>query len=93
MKNDSAALRAELKNDSAALRAELKNDSAALRAELKNDSAALRAALKGDSATLRTEVVTAMELLQRDMTIRLGGMIIVAVGILLAAMRYLPPHP
>jgi len=93
LKNDNAALRAELKNDNAALCAELKNDNAALRAELRNDNAALRAEIKSDSSALRTEVVTAMELLQRDMTIKLGGMLIVAVGLLLAAMRYLPPHP
>jgi hypothetical protein len=29
-------------------------------------------------------------LLRRHITIRLGGMIVVAVGILLAAIRYLP---
>ena len=33
-----------------------------------------------------------LELLRRDMTIKFGGMIFVAVGVLLAAMRYMP-HP
>ena len=33
------------------------------------------------------------KLLRRDLTIRLGGMVVVAVGIILAAIRYiLPPH-
>jgi len=27
------------------------------------------------------------------MTIKLGGMIFIAVGVVLAAMRYMPPHP
>ena len=31
-----------------------------------------------------------LELLRRDMTIKLGGMIFIAVGVLLAAMRYMP---
>jgi hypothetical protein len=33
--------------------------------------------------------------LEQRLTIRLGGMLVVAVGILLAAIRYLPapPHP
>jgi hypothetical protein len=31
-------------------------------------------------------------LLRRDMTIKLGGMIFIVVGVLLAAMRYIP-HP
>jgi hypothetical protein len=41
----------------------------------------------------RNELLAAIELLRRDMTIKLGGMIFVAVGVLLAAMRYMPPHP
>ena len=59
----------------------------------KGDIAALRTELKGDIAALRTELVSAAELLRRDMTIKLGGMMIIATGILLAAIRYLPPHP
>jgi hypothetical protein len=35
---------------------------------------------------------TKLELLRRDMTIKLGGMMIVAVGVLLTAMRFMP-HP
>jgi len=41
----------------------------------------------------RNELLAAIELLRRDMTIKLGEMIFVAVGVLLAAMRYMPPHP
>jgi hypothetical protein len=33
-----------------------------------------------------------LEVLRRDTTIKLGGMIFIAVGVLLAAMRYMP-HP
>jgi multidrug resistance efflux pump len=63
---------------------------AAVRAELKAEIAALRAELKADTAALRAEI----ELLRRDLTIRLGGMIVVAVGVIPAAIRYLPPpHP
>ncbi len=87
---DLAAVKTELKAEIAALRAELKGDIAALRAELKGDIAALRAELKADIAALKADI----ELLRRDLTIRLGSMIVVAVGILLAAIRYLPnPHP
>jgi hypothetical protein len=60
---------------------------------LKSDIAALRTKLEGDITALRTEMMSALELLRRDMTIKLGGMIFVAVGVLLAAMRYMPPHP
>jgi len=52
------------------------------------------AVLKADLAALRAELKMDMELLRRDLTIRLGSMLVVAVGILLAAIRYLPtPHP
>ena len=33
-----------------------------------------------------------LEILRRDMTIKLGGMLVIAVGVLLAAMRFMP-HP
>jgi hypothetical protein len=46
-------------------------------------------ATKSDISALRHE----MELLRRDLTIRLGSMMIVGVGVLLAAIRFLPPHP
>jgi hypothetical protein len=50
-----------------------------------------RAELKAEIAALRAELKADIELLRRDLTIRLGGMIVVAVGIILAAIRYLPP--
>jgi Protein of unknown function (DUF1640) len=80
-KADLAALQAATRADIAALRAELKADMAALRTELKADMAALRTELKADMAALRTE----LEILKRDITIRLGSMIVVATGVLLAA--------
>ena len=93
VRGEIATLRTELKGEIATLRTEVKGEIATLRTELKGDSASLRTELKSDSASLRTEVVAAIELLQRDMTIKLGGMIVIAVGVLLAAMRYMPPHP
>jgi len=50
-------------------------------------------ATKGDLASVRTDLLGAIELLRQDMTIKLGGMIFIAVGVVLAAMRYMPPHP
>jgi hypothetical protein len=69
----------------------VKADLAALRVELKADIAALRAELKADIAALRAELKAEIEPVRRDLTIRLGSMMVVAVGILLAAFRYLPP--
>jgi hypothetical protein len=86
-KADLAALVAATKADLAALRAELKADMDALRAELKADMDALRAELKADMDALRAELKGDMEILKRDMTIRLGSMMIVAVGVILAGFK------
>jgi hypothetical protein len=77
-KGDIGALKADLTSVESGLRADI----ATLRAELKADIAALRAELKAD-----------IELLRRDMTIRLGSMLVVAVGVILAGMRYFTLHP
>ena len=53
---------------------------------------ATKADLAGVEARLDAKIDTKIELLRRDMTIRLGSMLIVAVGVLLTAMR-LMPHP
>jgi hypothetical protein len=51
-------------------------------------------ATKADLVAIETKLTAEIELLRRDLTIRLGSMIVVAVGILLAAIRYLPsPQP
>lgn len=49
--------------------------------------------VRGDLASLEARMLAAMEFLRRDVTIKLGGMMMIAVGVLLAAIRYLPPHP
>ena len=93
-----AATRAELKADIAGLRTELKADIADLRAETKADIAGLRADTSADIAALRAEtkagtasLAASIDLLRRDMTIKLGSMIFLAAGLIVAAMRLLPP--
>ena len=77
------------KGDIHALRTELKGDIASLRGELKGDIASLRSEQRGDIASLRSDI----ELLRRDMTIRLGGMMAVGFGVLAVIIRLAPPHP
>jgi hypothetical protein len=62
-------------------------------------SAALAEALTGadlatkhDLTALEARLTGMLELLRRDMIIKLGGMMLVAVGVILTAMR-LMPHP
>jgi hypothetical protein len=88
-KGDIGALKADLTSVESGLRADI----ATLRAELKADIAALRAELKADIELLRAELKADIELLRRDMTIRLGSMLVVAVGVILAGMRYFTLHP
>jgi hypothetical protein len=84
-KTDIGGVRTELKADIAGVRTEL----TALRTELKTDIASLRTELTG----MRTEVKSDLELLRRDLVIKVGSMLVISVGVLLTAIRYLPPHP
>jgi hypothetical protein len=69
----------------------VRSEIATLGTGLKAEIAAVRTELKAEIAAVRAELKADIELLRRDLTIRLGGMIVVAVGVLLAAMRYMPP--
>ena len=64
-----------------------KADLEALAAATKADLAALRGELKADIAALRAELKADVEILKRDMTIRLGSMMVVAVGVILAGFK------
>lgn len=57
----------------------------------KSDIENLRAETKSEIRAGRAEVKSEIELLRRDITIRFGSMLIVAVSVILAALRYLPP--
>jgi hypothetical protein len=61
-----------------------KEDLATVRAELSAEIAALRSELSADIKMVRSEI----EILRRDLTIRLGGMIVVLGGFL-AAIKFL----
>jgi hypothetical protein len=52
----------------------------------KSDLAAAKAELKADITAVRAE----LREVELRMTVKLGGLIVVAVGVLLAAIRYLP---
>lgn len=84
-KGDIVALRV----DNAAARTEAKADNASLRAETRADNAALRSEIKSEFALFRRD----MEVMRRDVIIKMGGMSFVGVGVILAALRTMPPHP
>lgn len=47
-------------------------------------------ALRSDMSRLETKLDTGLPVLEQRMTIKLGGLIIAATGLILAALRYLP---
>ena len=61
-------------------------DLAAVKAELKADVAAVKA----DIASVRTDLTHAIELLRRDLTIKLGTFMVAGVSIIIAAIRFMP---
>jgi len=55
---------------------------------------ALAEAVGGAELVTKNDMSTALRDLEQRLTIKLGGMIVVDVGVILAALRYFPaPHP
>jgi hypothetical protein len=50
-------------------------------------------AVKADLHAVKTDLELKLELLRRDMTIRLGAMLIGSTSVILAALRFMPMHP
>ncbi len=89
LKTEIGSLRTELKAEIAAVRTELTTEIIGLRTELKTDIGDLRTELRTETAALRS----ALEVLRRDMTIRLGGMIIAGFAVMSGILRMMPLHP
>ncbi len=79
LKTDIAAVKGELKTDIAVVKAEL----AAVKAELKADIGVVKADLREVELRLKTEI--------DRVVIRLGALVLALTGVILAAIRYLPP--
>lgn len=93
-----ALLGANLANkaDIGSVRADIgsvKADIGSVKTDVKADIESVRMEIAKSETRMEERITTAIEMLRRDLTIKLGSMLIVAVGILLAAIRYLPPHP
>jgi phage host-nuclease inhibitor protein Gam len=91
LQNTEAALRNDLKAETAALRNDLKAETTALRNELKAETTALRNDLKAETTALRNELKTEaaalcaeLGLIEHRLLTRVGSMIAVATGILVA---------
>lgn len=59
-------------------------------ADATSEQIATKTDLKSEIAAVRTDI----ELVKRDLKIWFGSVMVIAVGVILAAIRYLPaPHP
>ena len=88
-----AKIRSEIAANGAATRAELKQAIAGMGGNLTGQIVALRTDLSGQIGELRTNSTSLrgdMALLEHRLLIRLGGLVIVMTGIILAALRYWP---
>jgi hypothetical protein len=79
----SEALAEAMSGAELATKSDLQATEAAWRADMKAFELAVRSDMKASEASMQGE----MELLRRDLTTRLGGMMILGVGIMLTAMR------
>ena len=98
LRGDTKELRSELKADIEGLRAETKADIQKLRAETKADIQELSAELKvglhevrSEMAQMATNLRAEMALLEHRLLTRLGGLIVVLLGLLFAALHAWPP--
>lgn len=100
-KTDLLAVKSELKAEIATTRSILQAEIAATRSDLQAEIAALRSDLQTQITSGRSEMRTEfavvrseIELGKRDLKIWFGSVMVVAVGVILAAIRYLPVgHP
>ncbi len=77
------------KADLTSVKAEL----ALVKADLKSEIHTLKIDLENKIDRVETRLDGKIELLRRDMTIRLGAMLIASTSIVLTAMRFMPLHP
>lgn len=79
LKEEMSSLRAELKEDIASLHAEVKGNASSLRAEFKEEMSVFRGELK--------DIHHKIEQLESRMTIKLGAMMSLSIGILVTILK------
>jgi hypothetical protein len=92
--HDNVATKADVQASEAAIRGELRAESSQLRAELKGDITSVRALLASETGRLDTKIErldATVKAQPNAIMLRLGTLMVVLTGIILAALRYLPP--
>jgi hypothetical protein len=81
------------KADLQAVKADLEREIGLVRTDLTREIGLVRTDLTREITAMDTRLSAAIEILRRDMTIRLGTALIASTGIILAAMRLMLAHP
>jgi hypothetical protein len=96
--HDSVATKADLERLESAARSDLERLETAMRSDLerlenatRSDLQAVRTELKADIAALRAEMAVRFTELEHRLTVRFASVMVVLMGLLFAALRYLPP--
>ncbi|MCY3545782.1 MAG: hypothetical protein OXH49_02800 [Gemmatimonadetes bacterium] len=93
LKGVETALRGDMEKMETALCGDMERMETALRSEVKRVETSLEkveTSLRGEIETLATSVRTDMRDLEHRMTIRLGGLMVLGMGVLLTLQRLLP---
>ena len=93
LKGVETALRGDMEKMETSLRGDMEKMETSLRAEVKRVETSLEkveTSLRGEIETLATSVRTDMRDLEHRMTIRLGGLMVLGMGVLLTLQRLLP---
>jgi hypothetical protein len=92
--HDNVATKADVQASEAVLRHELATQIGGLRAELKSDIMGVRSVLASEIGRLDTRIErldSTVKAQPNAIMLRLGTLMVVLTGIILAALRYLPP--
>jgi hypothetical protein len=82
-------------HDNVATKADIQASEAAIRGEIRTETASVRALLASETARLDTRIErldAKVEQVAHRTTLRIGSLVVVMTGIILAALRYLPSH-
>jgi uncharacterized coiled-coil DUF342 family protein len=85
MANEFQAVRSEMANEFQAVRSEMANEFQAVRSEMANEFQAVRSEMANEFQSVRFE----MREIESRLTIKMGAMQAVSVGVLLAAIQYI----
>ncbi len=89
-KRDLQGVETSLRTEIGRVETSLRSDMEKMETSLRGDMEKMETSLRGEIETLATSVRTGMRDLEHRMTIRLGGLMVLGMGVLLTLQRLLP---